>query len=95
MMLTLHGSGCRGLRRRRVRRAKVRRPAATRVQAVGYHRLVRAVLARVGIDQAYGGWNGPVDPVTREFGCVPIPDEAGVRMTERRMPAGGSPTRWG
>jgi hypothetical protein len=35
---------------------------------------VRAVLVRVGIDQACGAWNGPVDPITREFTYVPIPE---------------------
>lgn len=42
--------------------------------AAEYHRGVRAVLIRVGIDQAYGKWNGPVDPETHEFVYVPIPD---------------------
>jgi len=31
-------------------------------------------LVRVGVDQAYGRWNAPVDPKTREFVFVPIPD---------------------
>lgn len=35
---------------------------------------MRALLVRVGIDQAYGGWNAPVDPVTNEFVYVPIPE---------------------
>ena len=35
---------------------------------------MRAVLVRVGIDQAFGGWNAPVDPETHEFVYVPIPD---------------------
>lgn len=35
---------------------------------------MRAVLVRVGIDQAYGHWNAPVDPDTHEFVYVPIPD---------------------
>jgi hypothetical protein len=35
---------------------------------------VRAILVRVGVDQAYGGWNAPVDPKTGEFVFVPIPD---------------------
>ncbi|MBE7448174.1 MAG: hypothetical protein HS111_04615 [Kofleriaceae bacterium] len=35
---------------------------------------MRAVLIRVGIDQAYGQWNAPVDPDTLEFVYVPIPD---------------------
>jgi hypothetical protein len=29
---------------------------------------------RVRIDQAFGGWNAPVDPDTHEFVYVPIPD---------------------
>lgn len=36
---------------------------------------MRAVLVRVGVDQAYGRWNGPVDPDTCEFVYVPIPDK--------------------
>ncbi|MEQ1735467.1 MAG: hypothetical protein ABL886_03435 [Rhodoglobus sp.] len=36
---------------------------------------MHAVLVRVGIDQAYGKWNGPVDPETHEFVYVPIPEE--------------------
>jgi hypothetical protein len=35
---------------------------------------MRATLVRVGIDQAYGGWNAPVDPATGEFVYVPIPE---------------------
>lgn len=35
---------------------------------------MRGVLVRVGVDQAFGGWNAPVDPDTREFVYVPIPD---------------------
>ena len=35
---------------------------------------MRAVLVRVGIDQAYGHWNAPVDPDTHDFVYVPIPD---------------------
>ena len=30
---------------------------------------------RVGVDQAFGEWNGPVDPETNEFVYVPIPDK--------------------
>jgi hypothetical protein len=37
---------------------------------------VRGLLVRVGVDQAYGGWNAPVDPTTFEFAYVPIPDGA-------------------
>ncbi|MCA9680363.1 MAG: hypothetical protein KC464_35365 [Myxococcales bacterium] len=36
---------------------------------------MRAVLVRVGVDQAFGHWNGPVDPETHEFVYVPIPEE--------------------
>lgn len=39
---------------------------------------MRAYLVRVGVDQAYGGWNAPVDPRTSEFVYVPIP-EAGAQ----------------
>src|ERR1017187_6379764 len=35
---------------------------------------MRAILVRVGIDQAYGKWNAPVDLATRQFVFVPIPD---------------------
>lgn len=35
---------------------------------------MRATLVRVGIDQAYGAWNAPVDPATNEFVYVPIPE---------------------
>lgn len=35
---------------------------------------MRAILVRVGVDQAYGGWNAPVDPSSGEFVFVPIPD---------------------
>jgi hypothetical protein len=35
---------------------------------------MRATLIRIGIDQTYGGWNAPVDPVTNEFVYVPIPE---------------------
>ena len=35
---------------------------------------MKAYLVRIGIDQAYGGWNAPVDPLTGEFVYVPIPE---------------------
>lgn len=35
---------------------------------------MRAALIRVGVDQAFGAWNAPVDPRTNEFVYVPIPD---------------------
>jgi Nucleotide modification associated domain 3 len=37
---------------------------------------MKAFLIRVGVDQAYGGWNAPVDPVSGEFVFVPIPESA-------------------
>jgi hypothetical protein len=37
---------------------------------------VRAFLVRVGVDQAYGKWNAPVDLSTGQFVYVPIPDGA-------------------
>lgn len=39
---------------------------------------MRCMLVRVGIDQAYGKWNAPVDPDTREFVYVPIPEREGM-----------------
>ena len=35
---------------------------------------MRATLVRIGIDQAYGAWNAPMDPSTNEFVYVPIPE---------------------
>lgn len=40
---------------------------------------MQTILVRVGIDQAYGKWNGPVDPETHEFVYVPIPEERAAR----------------
>lgn len=37
---------------------------------------MKGLLVRVGIDQAYGGWNAPVDPNTLDFAYIPIPDGA-------------------
>ncbi len=42
---------------------------------------MRALLVRVGIDQAAGGWNAPVDPDTLDFVYVPIPESAKRRFT--------------
>lgn len=36
---------------------------------------MRGALVRVGVDQAFGCWNAPVDPTTFEFVYVPIPDD--------------------
>jgi hypothetical protein len=35
---------------------------------------MKAILVRVGVDQAYGAWNAPVNPETGEFVYIPIPD---------------------
>lgn len=37
---------------------------------------MKAILIRVGIDQAYGKWNAPVDESTGEFVYVPIPESS-------------------
>lgn len=44
--------------------------------------MLRAILVRVGIDQAYGNWNGPADPKTRRFVYVPIPES--IKTTFRQ-----------
>jgi hypothetical protein len=38
---------------------------------------MKALLVRIGVDQAYGGWNAPVDAEGR-FVYVPIPEKAGT-----------------
>lgn len=40
---------------------------------------MRAFLVRVGVDQAFGGWNAPVDPATNDFVYVPIPEARSMR----------------
>ncbi|MFC1970867.1 molybdopterin-dependent oxidoreductase [Chloroflexota bacterium] len=42
---------------------------------LGYRIDMKGVLIRVGIDSTLGGWNSPVDPITRDFVYVPIPEE--------------------
>jgi hypothetical protein len=44
---------------------------------------VKGLLIRVGIDQAFGGWNAPVDPSTLDFAYVPIPEGAPGRQLAR------------
>jgi hypothetical protein len=46
-----------------------------------YHRFkeMKALLVRIGVDQAYGGWNAPVD-AQRRFVYVPIPEKRGTRF---------------
>ena len=39
---------------------------------------MKALLVRVGVDHAYGGWNAPVDPTTGQFLYVPIPEKTGT-----------------
>lgn len=38
---------------------------------------MKALLVRIGVDQAYGGWNAPVD-ADRRFVYVPIPEKLGT-----------------
>jgi len=48
---------------------------------------MKALLVRIGVDQAYGGWNAPVDAEGR-FVYVPIPESPGTRFhpgLERRF----------
>jgi putative DNA base modification enzyme with NMAD domain len=35
---------------------------------------MKGALVRIGFDQAYGGWNAPVDPASGEFVYLPIPE---------------------
>jgi hypothetical protein len=35
---------------------------------------MKAILIRIGIDHEYGGWNAPVDPVSKRFVYIPIPE---------------------
>jgi hypothetical protein len=39
---------------------------------------MRAILVRVAVDQSYGCWNAPVDPKSRRFVYVPIPEKDGT-----------------
>lgn len=39
---------------------------------------MRAYLIRVGVDQAFGGWNSPIDPSSNAFVYVPIPEKTGT-----------------
>lgn len=40
---------------------------------------MRAYLVRIGVDQAYGHWNAPMDPASNEFVYVPIPESRPMR----------------
>jgi len=44
-------------------------------------RSMKAILVRIGVDQAYGGWNAPVNPKTGQFVFVPIPDGVNKEYT--------------
>lgn len=35
---------------------------------------MKGILVRVGIDSTCGYWNGPIDPITKKFVYVPIPE---------------------
>jgi len=37
---------------------------------------MQAILVRIAVDHSYGAWNAPVDPKSREFVYVPIPENA-------------------
>jgi hypothetical protein len=41
---------------------------------------MQALLVRIGIDHAYGGWNAPADPASRRFVYVPIPERPKTRF---------------
>jgi hypothetical protein len=46
---------------------------------------MRAHLVRIGVDQAFGGWNAPMNPDTNQFVFVPIP-ESRPMTTDLRTP---------
>lgn len=46
---------------------------------------MRGYLVRIGVDQAYGGWNAPMNPETNDFVYVPIPESRPMR-TELATP---------
>ena len=45
---------------------------------------MKAILIRVGVDQAYGQWNAPVDPESGHFVYVPIPEQRAFRLGLKR-----------
>ena len=51
--------------------------------------LMKGLLVRIGVDQAYGRWNAPVDPVSGRFVYVPIPEGAGTQFHPRLARRGG------
>ena len=55
---------------------------------------MNGILVRIGVDQAYGRWNAPVDPETGRFVYVPIPEKEGTRFhpeCERAYPEVAGP----
>ena len=45
---------------------------------------MKAILIRVGVDQAYGQWNAPIDPESGHFVYVPIPEQRAFRPGLKR-----------
>jgi Nucleotide modification associated domain 3 len=41
---------------------------------------MKAILVRIGVDHAYGGWNAPADPISQRFVYVPIPERTGTKF---------------
>lgn len=41
---------------------------------------MNAFLVRVGVDSSYGGWNAPVDPRSKSFVYVPVPENEDTEM---------------
>jgi Nucleotide modification associated domain 3 len=41
---------------------------------------MQAILVRVAVDHSYGAWNAPVDPKSREFVFVPIPENGATQF---------------
>jgi hypothetical protein len=41
---------------------------------------MNGLLVRIGIDHSYGGWNAPVDPVSRNFVYVPVPEDSRAKI---------------
>ena len=41
---------------------------------------MKAILVRIGVDQAYGKWNSPVDAASYQFFYLPIPEAPGTQF---------------
>ena len=41
---------------------------------------MKGLLVRVGIDHSYGHWNAPVDPISKLFVYVPIPESPTIEF---------------